>query len=398
MHFGVLSDPTHFHTKKWVKGLLSCGQKVTVFSFVKGEIPGATCVYIPPRFAKEGTATYLSFLFTGSALRKALISHKVDILNPINLTPYGVWAKNSGFKPLVSIAMGADILEYPPPGISFDIPDARRWEKQSTQKSSFIQQFISQTKRAFFRRQVKKALEASDFITGDNLLLVHAVKDWFQVKNVELNRWGIEEELFDMNDSQEKRLREKFSLLPDQKVVLSPRGMKPLYQGDIIYEAFESLLRKGHTEKFILLSAGYEVPYELDQKAQRLAREFPNFHYERGVIPREDACLLWNFTDVFVSAPVYDGYSNALSEGRYAGAVPVVNNIPATQELLKHQKNAWICEPFTPMELAKSLGIILGDLDTWKNRFSPVNRTWILENAHLKANMKAFVEACENLL
>jgi len=116
------------------------------------------------------------------------------------------------------------------------------------------------------------------------------------------------------------------------------------------------------------------------------------------VIPREQACHLWNLTDVFISAPVYDGYSNALSEGRFAGAIPVANNIPATQELLVHQENAWITDPFIPENLATDLAIILKDLPAWKQQFATKNRAWILENAHLKSNMKAFVEACENLL
>jgi len=255
MHFGVLSDPTHFHTKKWVKGLLGTGHEVTVFSFVEGSIPGANCVRIRPRFSKNGTATYLSFLFSGKALNKALQAHKIDILNPINLTPYGVWAKNSHFHPMVSIAMGADILEYPPQEAGFEIPDSRRWEQHTLRLNSPLQHVIGRWKRAFFRRQVHKALQASDFVTGDNLLLVHAVRDWFQIKQVSLNRWGIEEDLFEMNEAQEKQLRYRFGIAPGQKVVLSPRGMKPLYQGDIILAAFEHLLRKGHKEKYIILSA-----------------------------------------------------------------------------------------------------------------------------------------------
>ncbi|MEM6804387.1 MAG: glycosyltransferase family 4 protein [Bacteroidota bacterium] len=400
MHFGVLSDPTHFHTKKWVKGLLEAGQQVSVFSFVEGEIPGANCVKIEARYALRGTPTYLSFLYSGKRLAQALEEVKVDILNPINMTPYGVWGRKANFHPMVSIAMGADILEYPPRGVGFEIADERRWGKENLGNSSFIKKFIQTQKRAFFRKEVDKALKASDFITGDNLLLVHAVRDWFGIEEnkVALNRWGVEEELFEMDAEAEADLRQKYKIAPGQKLVLSPRGMKPLYQGDIICEAFEYLLRKGREEKFLMLSAGYEVPAELDMKAKDLMAEFPNFHYQKEVIPREEACQLWNLSEVFVSAPIYDGYSNALSEGRYMGAIPVVNDIPATRELLLHRENAWMVDPFEVDELSSALEEILNNSEAWKEKFAPKNRKWILENAHLKSNMKAFVEACEKLL
>ena len=127
MHFGVLSDPTHFHTKKWVKGLLEAGQKVSVFSFVEGSIPGANCIKIDPKYSLKGNPTYLSFLYSGKRLSRELKEAQIDILNPINMTPYGVWARKAAFRPMVSIAMGADILEYPPKGVDFEIPDERRF-------------------------------------------------------------------------------------------------------------------------------------------------------------------------------------------------------------------------------------------------------------------------------
>ena len=62
----------------------------------------------------KGNYTYLSYLFGGRPLRNALKEHQIQVLNPINITPYGVWALRSRYRPIVAVAMGADILEYPP--------------------------------------------------------------------------------------------------------------------------------------------------------------------------------------------------------------------------------------------------------------------------------------------
>ncbi|MEL6134653.1 MAG: glycosyltransferase, partial [Bacteroidota bacterium] len=142
MHIGVLSDPDNFHTRKWVKGLLSQGAKVTVFSFFEGEIPGATCIRIPPQRTIQGKITYFSYLYSHEALSEALLAHKIDILNPINVTPYGVWGARTGFKPLVQIAMGADILEYPPSLDELSLPVHRLYSSNRTQKLSSVQQAL----------------------------------------------------------------------------------------------------------------------------------------------------------------------------------------------------------------------------------------------------------------
>ena len=96
MHIGVVAPPESFHTQKWVSGLLAAGADVTTFSFTPGQIPGVNAVQIPPRFTRKGELTYLSYLAGGPALRQALKTHQIDVVNPLNVTPFGVWAYLSG--------------------------------------------------------------------------------------------------------------------------------------------------------------------------------------------------------------------------------------------------------------------------------------------------------------
>lgn len=399
MHIAVLSDPENFHTQKWSLGLQNAGAKVTIFSFSDYRYDKVPCVQIQPKWGRPDKLSYLSFLRTGKALRKALVEHKVDLINPINITPYGVWADQSGFRPMISIAMGADIFEYPPKRKQFDIPWERTWNQVEVgNRFTRIREFL---KWYAFRYYVGRSLKHSDMITGDNLQLVHAVQDWFKIpeQKVRLNRWGIEEELFTTTEAERVALKEKYQVRDWQKVVLSPRGMKPIYQGDIILEAFELLLRRGVRDiKFIMLSAGYEVPDKMRKKAAFLASNFENFHVEFGVLPREEVAKLWSIVDAFISAPVYDGYSNALSEGRYMGAIPLVNAIPANLELIEHDYNGWMVDPFRPQELADAILTLNEDLSSYKSRYASLNRDWIMLNSHLKTNARMFVKLCKRVL
>ncbi|TAE51230.1 MAG: hypothetical protein EAZ89_10530, partial [Bacteroidetes bacterium] len=371
MHIGVLADPAHFHTRKWVKGLQQAGAQVTVFSFSASQSDQCRCVRIVPSAAPGGRLTYASFLLSGSQLRKALIRERIDILNPIDITPYGVWAARSGFGPIAAIAMGADILEYPPRRSQRIAPAHRLWSSERSRETS---PFSDWTRWLFFRNMVSYALGRAALVSGDNLQLTHALRDWFQVpeSKILLNRWGIEPELFVPDPARQAWLRMQMGIQPGDRVVLAPRGLRPVYQGDVILEGLSKWLASDDFRaKVIVLGAGYAAPAETRTAAMQLALRDARFHLETEALAREDMCQLWLMTDLFINAPVYDGYSNALSEGRYVGALPLLNDIPAHREILEFGTHALCADPFTAEQLAAILPDTLRNMDAWKARVAP---------------------------
>lgn len=398
MHIGLLNDPANFHTRKWARALENAGARVTVFSFDQG-LPGdENWVRIPAPLAPGGKYSYLSYLKGGKRLAESIKAHRIDLVNALNVTPFGVWAIRSGFKPLVASALGADILEYPPPGTPLPHPAARSWSNPDATLSRRWKLALS---RNYYRRRVAEVLAQAQLITGDNQHLLDCMRDWFQVPapKLKLLRWGVEPELFDANPALVESLRRKYSVRPGEKVVLSPRGAKSVYQADIILDAFAQLLHGGVKDThFLMLSAGYEVAGEVRRKAEALQAQFPHFHFEPGILPREEVYAMWNLVDVFISAPVYDGYSAALAEGRFAGAIPVVNDIAAHRELISHGTNGWMVTPFTAAQLAQDLMMILQDSEELKAKFAPANRKWIETHSLVKQNASLFLEWMEELL
>lgn len=401
MHFAVLAEPDSFHTQKWTQALLDAGQEVTVFSFSDKTVPEVSCVQVAPRFTFRGSITYFSYMGSGKRLREALLKHNIDIVNPINVTPYSVWARRAKLRPMLSVAMGSDILEYPPKSEE-QISTERLWMRTQGGELGWLEKLQMPIKKWLFRREVRKALDASDFVTGDNMVLVNAVRNWFNVpkEKSSLNRWGIEPELFEMSKAEEERIRKEYAILPGQPLLTSPRGIKAIYQGDIILDAIEKLLRSGKLigTRILMLSAGYAVPADIEAKASQLERDFPQFALIRKSIPREDMCLLWNLTDAFVSAPVYDGYSNSLSEGRYIGAVPIVNDTPATREVMQDGVHGKVVLPFTAEALAQGIESVMDKLPEWKKKIGEVNRDWVKKEATLSVNIRAFITQAQELI
>lgn len=372
------------------------GAQVTVFSFAPVPESEAEGIQIKPPGRQMGDYRYLSYRFGGRALRKAMDERGVEVVNALNLTPFGVWALQAGKRPLIASALGADVLEYPPKLDLSPVLAARSWDNVEGGAAHHRYGW----KRRLHRRQVGRVLKGADLVTGDNQTLLDAMGDWFGVpaSKMKLLRWGVEPELFEANETRQNEIRRKFGITPGQTVIFSPRGAKAIYQGDIIIEAFEKLLVAGHTDcRFIMLGVGYEVANKVENLAWKLEEQYPNFQFVREQLPREEVSLLWKEVDVFVSAPVYDGYSAALAEGRYVGAVPVVNDIPATRELVQHQQNAWFSEPFTVNQLASDLEEIIKELPRWKTAFAEKNQAWIRENSLMMSSAETFLGWCKVL-
>lgn len=358
---------------------------MTVFSFETWSGDALQHVQIEPAFAPGGKYSFFSYLFSGRRLRDELNRHKIDVLNPLNVTPYGVWGMESGFHPVIVSALGADILEFPPDGESDQKLMHRYWNQKKFSDTSRGKQYYG-LRRKFFRHWISQTLMRADFVTGDNQVLLDALQNWFSVpfEKLRLLRWGIEPEKFVPDESRIAELRKRFSIQPGQKVILSPRGLKPVYQADIILDAFDKVLQQNPDQvKCIMLSAGYGVDADFENRLNALAQIHSGFLWVREGLCREDMHQLWNLVDVFVSAPVFDGYSAVLSEGRYAGAIPVVNDIPATREILEDGQNALFVQPFTAENLAIRLNYALKALERLKTAIAPRNKTWIEENSIL---------------
>lgn len=394
MRIGILSDPRNFHTQKWALALQAAGAEVVVMSY--DPVPEGLAfkaIQLVPRSGVAGRYSYLDYVRGGRILAQALAAERIDVVNPLNITPFGVWARQSGFHPVVACAFGADILEYPPQGRG-PAGSGRGWEATELEPGRWSR-WKAAWKRRYFRKQVARALSHADFITGDNQYLVDCMADWFRIglEKLAVLRWGVEPDLFRSNPGLIDAVRERFGIKPGQRVVLSPRGMKPIYQADIIVEAFGRLLAAGRTDtQFILLGAGYRVAPEVSNRAQILAKTFPNFRFVTEAISREEMHALWQLVDVFISAPVYDGYSAALAEGRYVGAIPVVNDIPANRELIRHGENGWICSPFDVPTLVHDLAQVLDRVPEMRPKFAPANRAWVMEHSLVSTNAKLFLE------
>ncbi len=396
LHIGILSLPSNFHCEKWARALARAGARVTVFSFEEGEIAGpegVRCVQLRAPLVWRGRYRYPSYWLARHELRRALIAHQVDVLHPLHLTPFGSWAVWSGFRPIIAAAMGADVLEYPPDAEHLQGGSVRTWRQAEVQQSA-VQKLRARLLNRFYRARVQEVVRRADLLTGDNMPLVDALRNWFGAapEKARLLRWGLEPELLDAEEATRTAVRAEYNIAPGARVVLSPRGANALYQADIIVESIEELLRSGPAGyHYILLGAGYDAAAPVLQRAQRLAAQHANFTFTPQQLQRLQVYRLWSIVDIFISAPIYDGYSAAVAEGRYVGAIPVVNDIPGNTEIIAHLENGIIVSPFASQQLTSAMLDVYQNYEAYKARFAVKNRAWILEHSVLQKNAAQLV-------
>jgi glycosyltransferase involved in cell wall biosynthesis len=87
-----------------------------------------------------------------------------------------------------------------------------------------------------------------------------------------------------------------------------------------------------------------------------------------------------------------------VAEGRYAGAIPILNDIPGNREVVKDGANGIILPNFTSTNLARLLSETVENLAALKARFGPVNRKWIEQHSLLEDSAQEFLSLGEAVL
>lgn len=440
MKIGILSNPSNFHCKKWANALSDSGADVFVFTMEEPieftENIQFKIIHLSPTLTKrkeglilweKNNLTYTSFYKSFFELKIQIKKNKIDLLHPLHLTPFGTWARLTGFHPTIGGAMGADVLEYPPgkknnifnsdsKPDAFDFLQNNSWDDSEIRFSNHLshKKIIRYLKKKFFRYEVSQTTDFCDAITADNQTLVDALHHWFHVPLNKIHRikWGLKEDIYGLNpiihhiiESVLNELKIEFNLpmnkIPGDIYLLIPRGIKPIYQIDAILEGLEDYFKSfGNSHiKVILLSTGYGISDSLGKKINYLSQKFNGrFYLIDRCLNEIEMRAIWEISDAFISAPVYDGYSSSVAEGRVLGKIPLVNNISANNEVFKHLENAIFIDPFNVENIKKILHFLEDNFDSVKVNFKKLNAIQMSREGWIKNDAEKFLNLADLIL
>lgn len=372
-HFAYLGNGQNYHVQKWLPALAEQGLRVTLFTFHPPAEPMADVevrTLTPPVARWRGRISWLDFLGSPAPLRKQLAEAGADVLMASYATHYGFMGARSAFRPLIAQTWTFDVTHYPFVG----------W------------------KRHLFGPIVRRVLRQADVITTDGEALAEIVRARYPSvrEKVVGVRWGIC--LADYAAPPEVRAaaRPRWHLPDEAPVVVSPRGIARVYQPEVVLPALRRLLEDHPDVHVIVLTLGQPRTEAVQAHLDILAAH-PRARVVDRFLSKEAMRSVWAASDVLVSVPERDGISESILEGMYAGAVPVVSDIPSNRSFLEADRNALYMTAPAPAALVQTLRRALADLEVHKARMVPANRRWVAEHASVEGTARQVADIVRSL-
>jgi glycosyltransferase involved in cell wall biosynthesis len=211
------------------------------------------------------------------------------------------------------------------------------------------------------RRATRRILELADLILVKNDVLCRAVAALGDFAGkVEMVRWGVDPARFHRDPEAGDSLRRRLGLVAEDRVVLSPRLLQPLYNVHLILEAMPRILAAA--PRAVLLVTEYNASRDyrrlLEERAARLALG-DRLRFV-GRIDHEQMPALYSLAEVVVSVPASDGLPQTLFEAMACGVPVVLGRLPGYGDVVVDGESALFTD-FEPGAIANAVLRLLGE-------------------------------------
>lgn len=240
-------------------------------------------------------------------LKRVIRRVQPDVIHAGPIQSAAFLAALSGFRPLVSMSWGSDLLK-----------DANRdWK---------------------MRFATRYTLNRTAVLAGDcDAVRKKAGEFGFPPERVVLFPWGVDLQRF--SPGEPTGLRERLGW-EDAFVVLSLRTWEPLYGVDVVVKAFCQAAEREPRLRLLLLGGGSQAGLLRQLLAQRGLLDRVHFG---GQVSGDDLPAYYRAADLYVSASHSDGSSVSLMEALACGLPALVSDIPGNREWIGPRENAgWL--------------------------------------------------------
>lgn len=264
-------------------------------------------------------------------LKKILHDYEVDVLHCIYVVPNAFWGYLSGFKNYIVTTFGSDVLvEYP----------------AYSGRGSFSQRYTNSRLKAVFEESIREAV----FLTSTSIRQREVLDKITHTENKHIIRTGVYADQF-IHLWEQTPVPEKTDW-----VILSNRAMRPLYNIDIIVNAFALLVQRHPQHPFRLELINHHTDETYLEEIKTLLHEL---HLDKKVIihPAQNLPGLvscYKNADVVVMIPSSDGTPVSGSEVMLAHRPLVIGPLRYDEDIFTTE-TCWQTADFTPEALADTL-------------------------------------------
>jgi glycosyltransferase involved in cell wall biosynthesis len=244
-----------------------------------------------------------------------------DLVHAGPVQTCGYVAALSGVHPLVVMSWGSDML-------------------------------VNANRNAEWRSATEVALGAADGFFCDCETVRESAQRYAAIPKARIVQfpWGIKRGQFSAHGPAEPR--ERLGLRPDAFAFISTRAWEPLYDTDVLLQAFHRAYKKNHRLRLLLLGNGSEAGRVGSFIAEHGLNQVV---ITPGTISGTDTPRWFRAANAYVSCARSDGTSISLLEAMATGLPAVVTDIASNREWITEGENGWLASAGSPEEFAEIL-------------------------------------------
>jgi glycosyltransferase involved in cell wall biosynthesis len=294
-------------------------------------------------------------------LKKVIRNISPDIIHAHQITPSGLWAALSNCHPFIITPMGSDVI-------------------------------VQARENLFYKSITKYVLRKADLITSDSITLQEAVFELGgRPEKTHVIQNGVDFRVFNP-EVDKTRIRRELSL-GSSPVILSTRGISPLYNIDCIVGAIPKVLQYFPDARFLFLFA--YVMEDSIIKVKELVKRLGVANAVRfiGFVNHQEMPFYYAAADILVSVPSSDSSPCSVYEAMACRTPVVISDLPWTKHFMRNGENAVIVSAKKPEAIADAILDVLHN-DQLKNRLVDGGLSTVEMYVDYQRNM----EMMENLM
>jgi len=247
------------------------------------------------------------------------------------------------------------------------------------------------------RRATRRLLEEADLILAKSEALRPEILAFgpFESK-VETVRWGVDPERFRPRPDEAAVLRAGLGLADDDRVILSPRLLRPLYNIHLLVEALPLVLAQVPRAVLLLSEHRAEAAYREALGARVKDLGLGDRVRFIGRIEHKDMPAFYSLAEVSVNLPFSDGLPQSLFEAMACGTPSLLGRLPWYAEVVTDGEHVLLAD-LERSAVADSLVRMLTD-EPMRRALADAGRRRVLEVACLPREAERVEGFYERLL
>lgn len=268
------------------------------------------------------------------AFRRLVRGLKPDVLHAGWVPSAGFIAALSGYRPLLQMPWGSDILLVP-------------------------------NKNVFYRKMTRFALRRADMVISDAEFVKQEIIRLTDIGESKITVFprGIDLNLFLPDHRTRVRVRKRLKWV-DNPILIMTRKLGPIYGVSDFIDAMAIVVGRNPGARALIAGDG-PLRDSLEKQADELG--LSNHLRFLGNVPNADLPEYLNAADIYVSSSYSDGSSLSLLEAMACALPAVVTDVPAILEWIEDGNNGMVVPRGSPERIADAIIRIIRDPEMSRN-------------------------------